>query len=390
MVKLNKERTNILYLGEGKASYYLFFAGASANKNINFIDIKNKKKKYFNAHEIELIKKANHIIFSREINYRTIKISGILNKYNIPYSYFADDNYFLLRRILPNKSTNKFLNNTDHIISGSINLMKYFKLLNNKIDDSFINLTMDINLKKQRKEANILSGKTISIGFFGTAKDKLYEQVFSDLESNLKEFQLKIILPKKLAKTLKKRKKSNSVEFFEIEFTENYHDFIDKIILLKIDFLIHPADKEDKNFKYKNFNSILLPYHCKCLTLFCNNRPWSKLKNSNLCELINDDNNFSKKIITLFENPEKYNYLCGELKKYVIKKFSTSNNLFLLEKSLNFKTKNENENGLVSDLQKLKFNFFEREIFFLKRSLYRKKIKLQKKTDFYEQIDERI
>ena len=116
--------------------------------------------------------------------------------------------------------------------------------------------------------------------------------VIKELEGNSKHLKFKIYLPKDLSTYLKKKNTFNSIIFHEIDFYYDYDCFIKKITSFNIDFLIHPADINDKNFKYKNLNSLLLPYYCRCLTLFCDSPPWNQLRDFNLSEIINNNNQF--------------------------------------------------------------------------------------------------
>ena len=99
----------IVYLGEDTASYHLFFNGASSSSAVSLFNLTDFKKSTLPAHAVEKIISADHLIFSRDIDWKTLKIANLVIRNNIPFSYYADDNYFILNRIIPSKKVNQFL-----------------------------------------------------------------------------------------------------------------------------------------------------------------------------------------------------------------------------------------------------------------------------------------
>ena len=155
----------------------------------------------------------------------------------------------------------------------------------------------------------------------------------------------------------------------------------------ELDFILQPADINDDNYRFKNLNSLLLPYHCGCLTLFCDNPPYSDIKNFGMEKLLNPNNKFSEKVKRLTANNEERISLIKALSEYVEDNFSTNNNIKELKHRLSFKTSDSKD--LSAKLGKLKFSKTEKRLQKLGRSLYRRSIDVKQLIFGFNNSDNR-
>jgi len=361
--------SKILYIGEDTASYHLFFNGTSCANTISLFNLTDFKKSALSDHEVEKITSADHIIFSRDIDWKTLKIADLIIHHNIPFSYYADDNYFILNRIVPSKKVNQFLSCADAFITTTDAMNNYFKTMFS-LEKKSIQLDLDVHIPKKLTPKQELSNKTLNIGFLGTGKNELYKDVIQDLSNNLTGYALSVYAPRSLCQLLRKKTIAKSITLIEFSFIKNYPDFIDTIKSFNLDFILQPADLNDENYQFKNLNALLLPYHCNCLTLFCDSPPYNSIKNLGLNELLTEKNAFSGKINQLISDNSKRIELTEILFSFVENNFSANDNVKKLQTSLCFK-KHESHN-LLQELKNLRFSKIEKIYFKYKRSLYRR------------------
>ena len=363
--------SKILYIGEDTASYHLFFNGASSANTVSFFNLTDFKNLSLSDHEVEQISSAEHIIFSRDIDWKTLKIADRIAQKNIPYSYYADDNYFILNRIVPSNKVNTFLSSADALISTTNAMNSFFTGIatdNNKL----IQLNLDVHIPERSNPKKTLSKQVLNIGFLGTGKNWLYQDVLKDLSDNLLGYELNIYAPVSLCKLLRKKPIADSITLIEFKFIKNYSQFIDTIKTFDLDFILQPADLTDQNYHFKNLNSLLLPYHCNCLTLFCDSPPYNSIQQEGLEELLTKNNAFSEKINALVSNNDKRIALTDALFSFVENNFSVNNNIQKLKESLRFKEKGSDR--FSQELKKLRFTKIEKTYNKYKRSIYRKLI----------------
>ncbi|MBT5923571.1 MAG: hypothetical protein HOH29_07540 [Cellvibrionales bacterium] len=363
--------SKILYIGEDTASYHLFFNGASSANTVSFFNLTDFKNLSLSDHEVEQISSAEHIIFSRDIDWKTLKIADRIAKKNIPYSYYADDNYFILNRIVPSNKVNTFLSSADALISTTNAMNGFFTSIatdNNKL----IQLNLDVHIPERSNPKKTLSKQVLNIGFLGTGKNWLYQDVLKDLSDNLLDYELNIHAPLSLCKLLRKQPIADSITLIEFKFIKNYSQFIDTIKTFDLDFILQPADLTDQNYHFKNLNSLLLPYHCNCLTLFCDSPPYNSIQQEGLEELLTKNNAFSEKINALISNNDKRIALTDALFSFVENNFSANNNIQKLKESLRFKEKGADR--FSQELKQLRFTKIEKTYNKYKRSIYRKLI----------------
>lgn len=365
----------LLYLGEDTASFHLFFNGASAAAPFSIFNLTDFSGPVLSADDIEKISTADHIIFSRDIDWKTLKISAVIARHGIPYSYYADDNYFILLRILPSKAVDQFLINADTLITTTEPMETYLQSIVPKHADKHIRLPLDVDISAGPTLREELPQETLNIGFLGTGKNSLYEEVFSDLSANLSStVALNIYAPASLCRLLRKQVISESITLIEFGFTKEYKEFVDMIKGFNLDFILQPADDSDPNYQYKNLNSLLLPYYCSCLTLFCDNPPYRSIGDYGMAGLLNPDNRFSQKIINLVNSNAERKALTKSLFSFVEANFSKHDNIKNLQDSLDKKL--TISSGLSEDLGKLRFSKLEKIYHKLRRSIFRKSIRM--------------
>ena len=359
----------IVYLGEDTASYHLFFNGVSSSSAVSLFNLTDFKKSTLPAHAVEKIISADHLIFSRDIDWKTLKIANLVIRNNIPFSYYADDNYFILNRIIPSKKVNQFLSSADAFISTTSAMHDFLKT-RVTTEKKSIQLELDVHIPKRPTPKKTLSKKTINIGFLGTGKNELYKDVIQDLSNNLSSYKLNIYAPKSLCQLLRKKTIPDSITLIEFNFIKNYPDFIDAIKSFNLDFILQPANLTDKNYQFKNLNALLLPYHCNCLTLFCDSPPYDSIKKLGLNELLTEKNAFSERINQLITDNSKRIELTEILFSFIEKNFSANDNVKKLKESLRFK--NDKSDCLLQELKDLRFRKIEKIYNKYKRSFYRK------------------
>lgn len=378
---------NIVYLGEDTASFHLFFNGASVSDSVSLFNLTEFDKTRLNPEDINKITKANHVIFGRDINWKTLKIAKLLQQYKIPYSYYADDNYFILRRIIPSKKVDNFLAKADAIITTTEKMQNFLQIKAPKSIAKQIQLPLDVDISNKHIFKKTISNKSLNIGFLGTGKNKLYNDVFEDLANNSPSESLNIFVQSSLSKIIKKHSIPRNISIIEFSFTKNYTEFIAMAKGFELDFILQPADINDDNYRFKNLNSLLLPYHCGCLTLFCDNPPYSDIKNFGMEKLLNPNNKFSEKVKRLTANNEERISLIKALSEYVEDNFSTNNNIKELKHRLSFKTSDSKD--LSAKLGKLKFSKTEKRLQKLGRSLYRRSIDVKQLIFGFNNSDNR-
>ena len=360
----------IIYIGEDTASYHLFFNGVSSSDTISFFNLTDFNQAVLSATDIEKINTAEHIIFSRDIDWKTLKIADLVIQHKIPYSYYADDNYFILNRIVPSKKVNRFLSNADAFISTTSTMNNFFKNMGSQYDKKLIQLDLDVDIPRKPTPKKTLSKKILNIGFLGTGKNWLYPDVMQDLTDNLPNYKLNIYAPLSLCKLLRKNPIADSITLIEFSFIKKYSDFVEAIKGFNLDFILQPADLEDQNYQFKNLNSLLLPYHCNCLTLFCDNAPYDSIKKQGLNELLARDNKFSNTITKILNDNDKRIALTEKLFSFVENNFSANDNIGTLQNSLCFKE--YSAEILPKYLKELRFRKIEKIYHRLRRSFYRK------------------
>ena len=364
----------IVYLGEDTASFHLFFNGASvsnASSNIiTFFNLTNFKKSKLPKSAIETIATADHIIFSREIDWKTLKIAQLIAQHGIPYSYYADDNYFILRRIVPSKNVDHFLSLSDTLITTTQAMRNYLQQLTSKPKEKCITVALDVDIGEKSTPRKSLPKEVLNIGFLGTGKNHLYKEVIQDLTENLSNFQLNIYAPSSLCKLLRKKTIAPFINLVEFGFIKNYSTFVRTIKDFNLDFILQPADQNDPNYQFKNLNSLLLPYYCNCLTLFCNSPPYNNIEQHGLKKLLTPSNRFSQTISHLLADNKERITLTEKLFLLVETTFSTNDNIKILQSSLHFN--NVQSEALAQNLEALRFRKIERKYHKLRRSIYRK------------------
>lgn len=365
----------IVYLGEDTASFHLFFNGASAKNEISFFNLTDFNELKLPPNDIQKIAAANHIIFSRDIDWKTLKIFNVISDHGIPYSYYADDNYFILRRIIPSKIVDQFLSNTDTLITTTQAMSSYLQELTSKPKEKCITVALDVDIGEKPTPRQALSKEVLNIGFLGTGKNHLYKEVIKDLSENLSTYQLNIYAPSSLCKLLRKNTIAPFINLVEFGFIKDYSSFVCTIKDFNLDFILQPADQSDPNYQFKNLNSLLLPYYCNCLTLFCNNPPYNDIKQHGLEKLLTPKNRFSHTILHLLADNEERVALTEKLFSLVENTFSTNENIKTLQSCLRFN--NAPSEKIAQDLEKLRFGKIEKKYQKLRRSIYRKYLALK-------------
>ena len=359
----------ILYIGEDTASFHLFFNGASSSNVVSLFNLTDFKKAALPEHEVEKITSADHIIFSRDIDWKTLKIANLVIQHKIPYSYYADDNYFILNRIVPSKKVNQFLLSADAFITTTDAMNNYLKAMTT-FEKKSIQLDLDVFIPEKSKPKKELSKQVLNIGFLGTGKNELYREVMQDLSQNLSDYKLNVFAPKSLCDLLRKKSIAGSITLIEFKFIKNYQEFISTIQSFNLDFILQPADLSDKNYQFKNLNSLLLPYYCNCLTIFCDSPPYNKIQQQGLKELLALNNIFSKEIIKISSDDNARIALTEKLFSFVEKNFSANNNIKKIQESVHLRQ--EHSDRFTEKLNNLRFRAIERVYNKYKRSLYRK------------------
>ena len=360
--------SKILYIGEDTASYHLFFNGVSSLNALSLFNLTDFKQSTLADQDINKILESDHIIFSRDIDWKTLKIASLIIKKNIPYSYYADDNYFILKRIIPSKKVNQFLFGADAFISTTSAMNDFFESIGS-ITQKKIQLEIDVHVPKKPLPRRKISNRILNIGFLGTGKNWLYKDVLNDLSENLSDFELNIFAPSSLCQLLRKNSIAKSIKIIEFNFIKNYPEFIDTIKEFNLDFILQPADLTDQNYQFKNLNTLLLPYQCNCLTIFCESPPYNSIKRDGLGELLIKRNKFSERIAELVNDNEKRIEITERLFTFVENNFSANNNIGHLQEFLNFK---ENSDLSFHEFKNLRFRKIEKIYHKYKRSLYRK------------------
>ena len=360
--------SQFLYIGEDTASYQLFFNGVSSSNSVpvvNWTDVKS----VLPADAVEKITSAKHIIFSRDIDWKTLKIANLLIEHNIPYSYYADDNYFIKKRIVPSQKVIQFLSCADAFITTTSAMNNYLKKMGS-IEQKYIQLDLDVFIPEKSTPKKELSMQALNIGFLGTGKDDLYKDVIQDLSDSLSCIKINIYAPKLLCKLLRKKTIADSITLIEFDFMKNYQEFVHTIKSFNLDFILQPADLSDDNYQFKNLNTLLLPYYCNCLIFFCDSPPYNKIKNQGLNELLTNSNAFSKKIIEISNDNVKRMALTESLFSFVENSFSANNNIKKLQEHVRFR--DEDSGQFTKKLEELRFWRIEKIYNKYKRSLYRK------------------